>query len=246
MISARNTWTIYNIEPASGQIAWRLGGRHSSFTMGPGTGTAWQHDPRELPDGAISLFDNGASPTVHSQSRAIVVSLDGQTGAATLASRFTHAPPLVVESEGSVQSLANEDWFVGWGQEPFFTELSPDGAVLFEAHFPAHERSYRDLSFQWTGTPAHLPLFAFRPGASGGQGVVYASWNGATLVSSWRVLAGPSASSLTALTQVARSGFETAIPLPAGTSGPYLAVQALGAAGQVLGTSTAAAQAGLG
>ncbi len=245
MISARNTWTIYNIEPASGQIAWRLGGRHSSFKMGPGTGTAWQHDPRELPDGAISLFDNGASPTVHSQSRAIVVSLDGQTGTATLATRFTHAPPLVVESEGSVQSLANEDWFVGWGQEPFFTELSPAGTVLFEAHFPAHERSYRDLSFVWTGTPAHLPVFAFQPGGSG-QGVVYTSWNGATLVSSWRVLAGPSASNLTAVTQVARSGFETAIPLPAGTSGPYLAVQALGAAGQVLGTSTAAAQTGLG
>jgi hypothetical protein len=43
-----------------------------------------------------------------------------------------------------------------------------------------------------------------------------------------------------------RSGFETAIPIPAGTTGPYLAVQALGADGQVLGTSAAASQSGLG
>jgi hypothetical protein len=245
MISARNTWTVYNLNPRSGQIAWQLGGRHSSFKMGPGTGTAWQHDPRELPDGEISLFDNGASPTVHSQSRAIVVSLNGQSDTATLANRFTHAPPLVVESEGSVQALANNDWFIGWGQEPFFTELSPEGKVLFEAHFPTHERSYRDLSFPWTGTPAHPPVFAFQSSTTG-QGVLYASWNGAMLVSAWRVLAGPSPSSLAAVTQVARSGFETSIPIPAGTSGPYLAVQALGASGQVLASSTAAAQTGLG
>lgn len=245
LISSRNTWTVYNIDPSTGQIVWRLGGRHSSFKMGPGTGTAWQHDPRELPDGAISLFDNGASPKVHSESRGIVVSLNGQNGTATLAGRFTRTPPLVAESEGSVQSLANGDWFVGWGQEPFFSEFNPEGKVLFEAHFPVHERSYRDLSFVWTGTPAHPPVFAFQPSTTG-PGVAYASWNGATLVSAWRALVGASAASLTAVAQVSRSGFETAIPIPAGTSGPYLAVQALGAAGQVLGTSAAISQPGLG
>jgi Arylsulfotransferase (ASST) len=246
LISSRNTWTVYDLNPGSGQIAWRLGGRHSSFKEGPGAGTAWQHDPRELPDGAISLFDNGASPTVHSESRGIVVTLNPQGDTATLTSRFTHTPPLVVESEGSVEALSNGNWFIGWGQEPFFSELNPEGKVLFEAHFPVHERSYRDFSFEWTGTPAHPPAFAFLPGAGGGQATVYASWNGATLVSAWRVVSGPSASSLTAVTQVSRTGFETAIPLPVGTPGPYLAVQALGSAGQVLGSSATASESGLG
>jgi hypothetical protein len=246
LISARNTWTIYKLNAQTGQIIWRLGGRHSSFKMGAGTGTAWQHDPRELPNGAISIFDNGASPTVHSQSRGIVVSLNGEGDTATLAGRFTHAPGLVVESEGSVQALANGDWFIGWGQEPYFSELSPEGALLFEAHFPVHERSYRDFRFVWNGTPAHSPAFAFVPGSASGPSVAYASWNGATSVASWRVLVGASASSMAAVTQVARSGFETAIPLPAGTTGPYLAVQALGSAGQVLGSSAAASESGLG
>ncbi len=244
LISGRNTWTVYKINAQSGQIVWRLGGMHSSFEMGPGTGTAWQHDPIELPDGSISIFDNGAAPEVHSQSRGVIVSLNRQSGTATLVGRFTHAPPLIAESEGNMQALGNGDWFIGWGQEPYFSELNAEGNVLFEAHFPVHERSYRDFRFVWTGTPAHPPAFVFQPGSTG-AGVVYASWNGATLVSSWRVLAGPSSSSLQTVAEAARSGFETAIAIPAATVGPYVAVQALNAAGQVLGASAAVAQPGL-
>ena len=62
LVSGRNTWAIYDLDAETGQILWRLGGRHSSFTMEAGTRTAWQHDPRELPGGTISVFDNGASP----------------------------------------------------------------------------------------------------------------------------------------------------------------------------------------
>jgi hypothetical protein len=244
LISGRNTWTVYKIDPRSGQIVWRLGGKHSSFEMGPGTSTAWQHDPRELPGGSISIFDNGASPAVHSQSRGAVVSLDQQSGTATLVSQLSHTPPLLAESQGSMQALANGDWFLGWGQEPDFSEFGPEGRLLFDAHLPAHDQSYRAFRFVWTGTPAHPPAFAFQA-AGGGQGVVYASWNGATLVASWRVLAGPSASSLKTVAQTPRSGFETAIPIAPGTVGPYMAVQALGAAGQVLGASAAVSQAGL-
>jgi hypothetical protein len=245
MVSGRNTWTVYRIDPRSGQIAWRLGGRHSSFKMGAGTGTAWQHDARELPGGSISLFDNGASPTVHRQSRAAVLSLNQTGRTATLALQMTHTPPLLAESQGNLQALGNGDWFVGWGQEPFLSEFGPEGQLLFDAHLPPHEQSYRDFRFAWTGAPAHPPTFAFQP-AGAGAGTVYASWNGATEVASWRVLAGPSPSSLQAVAQAPRSGFETALALPPGAVGPYLTVQALDAAGQILGTSAAAAESALG
>jgi hypothetical protein len=244
LISSRNTWTVYRLDGHTGQVDWRLGGKHSSFKMGPGTGTAWQHDPRELANGSISLFDNGASPKAHSQSRGIVVSLDDPPGTATLVTRLTHTPALVAESQGNTQALANGDWFVGWGQEPYFSEFGPEGQLLFDAHFPVHDESYRAFRFAWTGTPAHPPAFALLAGGPTGT-TVYASWNGATLVSAWRLLTGASASSLATVAQVPRSGFETAIPVPAGTVGPYVAVQALGAAGQVLGTSATAAQASL-
>ena len=45
--------------------------------------------------------------------------------------------------------------------------------------------------------------------------------------------------------QAARSGFQTAIALPAGTAGKYVSVQALDASGRVLGTAATATVAGL-
>ncbi|HTB69980.1 MAG TPA: arylsulfotransferase family protein, partial [Solirubrobacteraceae bacterium] len=237
LVSARNTWTVYELDPRTGQIVWRLGGKRSSFAMGAGTPTAWQHDPRVLANGEISIFDNGASPTVHPQSRGIVVALNGRS--ATLVEQLVHPSPLLAESQGNVQELENGDWFVGWGQEGDLSEFGPTGALLFDAHFPAHTQSYRDFRFQWTGTPHEPPTFAFH--ASGaGAGVVYASWNGATLVDGWRVLTGASAKALGQAAQAPRSGFETAIALPAGAAGRYMTVQALNAAGQVIGAAPVA------
>ncbi len=243
-VSSRNTWTVYDLDPTTGQIRWQLGGRHSSFSEPPAAHTAWQHDAREEAEGLFSVFDNGSSPTVHRQSRGLVLRLQAPTKTASVVTEFVHSPPLVAESEGNLQLLEDGNWFVGWGQEPYLSEYSPQGALLFEARLPRYVRSYRDLHYSWSGTPAGPPGFAFE-GAGAGTGVVYASWNGATSVAAWRVLAGAAASALRVVAQVPRSGFETTIPLPAGTAGPYLAVQALGPAGEVLRGSSAVAERGL-
>ena len=235
-MSARNTWTVYDIDGRSGQIVWRLGGKRSSFREASPTRTAWQHDPRELPDGTISIFDNGSSPTVHGQSRGLVLRLEAQAGSATLVSQFEHGPGLISESQGNLQALSDGNWFVGWGQEPDISEFGPEGQILFDAHLPPHDQSYRAFRFAWTGAPLHRPSFAYQP-AAGGGGTVYASWNGATLVSSWRLLAGPTPARLSAVATVSRTGFETAIPLPLGTAGPILAVEALDGSGRPLGVS---------
>jgi Arylsulfotransferase (ASST) len=239
LVSARNTWAVYELDSRTGEIVWRLGGKRSSFAMGPGTGTAWQHDPRLLPGGAISIFDNGASPSIHRQSRAIVVALDAEHRRATLVSQIVHPSPLLSESQGNAQMLENGDWLVGWGQDPHLSEFSASGALLFDARFPAHTQSYRSFRFRWSGAPAEPPAFAFEPGADS-AGTVYASWNGATLLASWRVLSGPSRGALTPVAQAPRSGFETAVALPPGAAGSYLTVQALDTSGRVIGTAPVA------
>ncbi|HWY90604.1 MAG TPA: arylsulfotransferase family protein, partial [Solirubrobacteraceae bacterium] len=243
LVSARNTWTVYDVDSATGQIQWQLGGKHPSFTMGPGTNAAWQHDPRELPDGTFSVFDNGAAPKVHSQSRGIVLSIDPQLKITTLVGQFTRPAPLLAYSQGNMQALPGGDWFMGWGQVPAFSELSPTGRLLFDAHFPAGDQSYRDFRFVWTGVPAHPPTFVVARG-SGGASAVYASWNGATEVASWRVLAGTSATRMRTVAKRLRTGFETAIPVPAGAPGPYVTVQALDAEGRVLGVAPTAVRLG--
>jgi Arylsulfotransferase (ASST) len=238
LVDSRNTWAVYDVDPLTGQVRWELGGRHSSFKMGPGTGTAWQHDARQQPNGAITFFDNGAFPQEHSQSRAIEVALDTSTMTATLVRRYEHRNPLVAGSQGNVQALGDGDWMVGWGQAGYLSEIDGAGQVLFNAHLPPDWETYRAYVLPWSGQPSEAPAVAVGA-APGGRQVAYASWNGATEVASWRLLAGSSPTTLAPVGAAPRSGFETALQLPGATGAAYVAVQALNGAGAVLASSAA-------
>jgi Arylsulfotransferase (ASST) len=236
LIDARNTWAAYDTDARTGQVRWRLGGKRSSFKLGPGAVTAYQHDAREQPNGAITFFDNGATPKIHPQSRVIELHLDRTAMTATLVRREEHDPPLVAGSQGNMQAQPNGAWTVGWGQSPYLSEFGPSGQVLFDAHMPGPYESYRTYRQAWTGTPLSKPALALA--RSHGRVTVYASWNGATEVASWRVLAGPAATSMTAVATAPREGFETAIALgSAPAAGSYVSVQALSATGAVLGAA---------
>ncbi|HEV2998148.1 MAG TPA: hypothetical protein VGX16_03510, partial [Solirubrobacteraceae bacterium] len=119
--------------------------------------------------------------------------------------------------------------------EPYFSEFSPGGQLLFDAHMPAGDQSYRAYRSPWTGTPREPPAIALVPTRPGGPLNVYASWNGATLLARWRLLGGPSPRRLAPLATAPRTGFETRLETP-GAEG-YVAVQALSGSGAVLGTS---------
>jgi hypothetical protein len=233
LLSARDTSALYVLNPATGQVAVQIGGKYGSLKRGKGTSTAFQHDAEELPNGNISLFDNGGSPRVHSQSRAIVVAINPTAKTETLVSEYAHNKPLSADSQGNVQALEGGNMFVGWGAQPYFSEYTPTGKLVFDAHMPSKTQSYRGYRFQWTGTPTGSP--AVTASASHGTTTVYASWNGATTIAGWRVLAGASSTGLTPVASAAKTGFETAVSV-AGTPA-YVAVQALDAAGNVLGTS---------
>jgi hypothetical protein len=239
VISSRNTWAAYEINHLSGAVMWRLGGKHSSFKMGAGTGTAYQHDVRWQPDNTLTLFDDGATPKVHSESRAINERINWKTRTVELIGRDVHTPALLAGSQGNDQVLTNGDSFIGWGEAPYFTEVSPSGAVLFDAHIPYPGQSYRAYRFPWSATPATPPSLAVSA-SSATAATVYASWNGATGVSDWVLLAGASPKSLAPLATVPSSGFETAIPVASADA--YFAVQALSSGGQLLGTSQPAAR----
>jgi hypothetical protein len=234
LISARNTWAMYWLNTRTGQLQNTIGGRHSGVKLGPGTRTAYQHDAETLPNGTISVFDNGAVPKVHPQSRGLVLAIDAQTDSATLVAQYEHRPALSSGSQGNMQQLANQDMFVGWGPQPYFSEYTAGGQLLFDAHLHGSYESYRGYRFPWTGAPAGAPQLA-AAAAPGGRVTVYASWNGDTRTAGWRVLGGSSPSTLAPVASGARAGFETAITTPG--AAPYVAAQALDASGAVLGTS---------
>ncbi len=237
LISARNSWGVYEISRRTGKVVWRLGGKKSDFTMGPGTQFSWQHDARRQPDGTITLFDDASAPPEEKQSRALRIRLDTTKMTATLVHAYTSPARPLTGSQGNMQVLRGGHVFVGWGAIPRLTEFTPGGRVVWEATFPADDDSYRAYRFRWSARPKTRPSIAvgddYRPGV-----VVYASWNGATAVRSWRVVGGITRGGLKPLgPAVPRSGFETVMSAKAGQ--PLYAVQALDAKGRVLATSPA-------
>ncbi len=235
LISARNTWAVYKLDHRTGAVRWTLGGKHSSFRMGPGTSFAFQHDVRSVAPGdrMITLFDDGAGlPAVHKASRGLTLALDVRHRTARRAAQWRHSPPLLAEFEGNVQQLTGGDHVIGWGQQPFVTEYGPSGRPILDARFVGNTSSYRAYRFPWTAAPAIPPAIVASNSTQGTT--VFVSWNGATDVSSWRVLAGDSTTAMQTVQTVPDTPFETAITLP---RVPYVAVQALDANGATLASS---------
>jgi len=236
-VSARSTWAGYQLEGGSGRVLWRLGGLKSSFTMGSGTRTAWQHDGRVLPNGEVTFFDNGSNPPIHRESRAVRIALDLNAHEAHLRSALTHPTPLLAVSQGNMQTLAGGSTVVGYGAIPEISEYSPSGSLLLDAHLPLNMDTYRAFRFPWSGRPSSPPAVLANLNNTSEETIVHMSWNGATELASWRVLAGEHPDSLTVRATTPASGFESSTSLPRKYG--YVAVQALDAAGRVLGTSPA-------
>jgi hypothetical protein len=236
LIDAKGTYAVYKLDRQSGEVLWRLGGKESDFEMGEGTRTVSQHDARRQEDGTITIFDNGAPPELHDQSRGIVVELDEDAMKATLVREYTHPEKPLSTSQGNMQVLSNGNVFVGWGTEPFSSEYSKDGKLIFDLEFSGETQSYRAFRQTWSGRPAEDPAVVAEKG-KGGKVNVYASWNGATEAITWRVLAGPDPGELEPVGTVPWGGFETAMAIR--TEEPYVAVRAEDDSGGVLGTSEA-------
>lgn len=245
LVSMRNTWAAYLIDTTTAKIIWTLGGKRpwNSFRFSRGSSFAWQHDVQLVSRNRVTLFDDACcriepghrlGPSSGS-SRGLILRLDQRRRTASLVASYSHRPPISVLFLGSMQVLPNRNALVGWGSLPYFSEYSRTGKQLLDVRFPGKDQSYRTLfSSTWIGTPFYPPRGAVR--RSRGRTTVYASWNGATQVAHWRVLAGATPSSLTKVAAAGRSGFETAISVKTGTY-RYFEVQAVSGTGKVLGTS---------
>ncbi|MHB1539185.1 MAG: arylsulfotransferase family protein [Solirubrobacteraceae bacterium] len=236
LISARNTWTIYDLELHSGAVRWRFGnGDSSSFRLGAGVRFYWQHDAEWQPGGEMSVFDNGSSPPLQRESAGLLLRPEERARRVRLSGRLRDpGRPLLASSQGNVLRLNDGDWVVGFGEQPRYMAFDPAGRLIYEATLGENVQSFRTYFAEWKGQPQQPPALS----VAGGR--AYASWNGATGVASWRLLAGPSKGSLSAVATAPAAGFETALPV-AGAGGGYAEAQALSASGAVLGTSAAIA-----
>jgi hypothetical protein len=233
LLSARHASTILKINGTDGSVIWRLGGHYSDFAIGPNVTFGFQHHARYLPGSndthdLISLFDNsiygsesagGGDKEVrlHPFSRGKYVALDHAAKTATLVKAF-HPPAdsILSKSQGSLQTLPNDNVLINWGSEGQVTEYTPEGEVIFHTFLSGgflqdQVHNYRAFRSNWTGYSPETPAVLAE---SGNEGVVnfYVSWNGDTETKTWR-FTWAEADEYGVLTrkakEVPRTGFET-------------------------------------
>jgi hypothetical protein len=231
LVSARNTWASYKLDRVTGELIWTLGGKRSDFEMEDGTRTVYQHDIRPWPNNEVTLFDNGAGPKVNDYSRGVRIALDLGGETATQLREYIHPLQILSSSQGNMQVLPNGNVFIGWGDQQWLSEFDAGGTLIQDWNLPELIHSYRGYKYEWSGRPADLPAVVAER-TSRAEVRVFASWNGATDVASWRVM---SADDKFELATSARTGFETAISVT--TDASWIMVEALDATGKVLGTS---------
>ena len=230
LISSRHTWTVYKVDRSTGDVLWRLGGKRSDFAIAGDGSFAWQHHARRHADGTLTVFDNGAGVAqTEPYSRGLQLSLDESTGTAAVVREFAHPDRLSASAMGSMEPLDDDGGFVGWGSVPRFSEFRPDGSLRFDAGFPGGGFTYRAFRRAWDGAPVERPAFV----VAGGAG--YASWNGATALTRWRLHAGDRAGVLAPGHVAPSRSFETKLALPRGAR--FAAVEALDGKGTVLARS---------
>jgi hypothetical protein len=246
IVSARQTSAVYGIDRATGALRWILGGKRDRFGVARGsTRFCAQHDARRLRNGDLTLFDNGGRGNTERgcprhAARVMRFRLDVPRRRArlvdTLPSRtFTGAgESLLPVGFGSAQTMPDGTTLVGWGTSGLVSEVTPGGQVRFAMDLP--NASYRAALANWTGRPRGRPALVAR--RRGGGVDAWASWNGATRITRWRLLAGRDRNRLRATGRGAPfADLETRLRLPRASR--FVAVQALDARGRELGRSTA-------
>jgi hypothetical protein len=141
LLSFRHLDAVYNVDQASGDVVWKLGGSARAESLAVvgdpvftgGSHFGGQHDARVLPDGTVTLFDDGSG--LGRSARAVRYSIDTTARTATLVESASDpsVPPSVCC--GSARHVAPNDWFVGWGGTSNANELV-GGAPGFSLTFP--------------------------------------------------------------------------------------------------------------
>ena len=243
LLSARNTSSLYRISP-SGSVLWTMGGKNDQFNIiatHPDWQFCFQHDVRQLSPGHLSLFDNGGNGPGCPRHKARVeeFAYDPSTDAISRTDVFTSQSAssdgtgYSVSALGSARYLINGDLMVSWGNSGRITEFTPNHRVDYSLTLGG--RTYRGVRWRWVGDPQGLPAVAAR--RSGADTIVWASWNGSTLVNRWRVFAGATPDSMAPVSaRVFRTGFETRIPVT--TTAKYVSVRAIDSGGHPIGDAT--------
>ena len=218
LISARHVSCIYKISGKDGHIIWRLHGAKSDFHL-ENFAFSSQHDARWHFENSthtiLSLFDNASNGYNQTEdfSTSIIVQIDHTKHTAKVLQDYKAPSPeggLLAKSQGNTQVLPNGHVITGWGSQAFLTEHLANGTCVFYGWTAlTGTMVYRVYKANWTADPLTAPsLWSYSKAKQ--STVFYASWNGATEVTHWRLYTSTARDGPWQLANtVAKNGFET-------------------------------------
>lgn len=150
LISFRHLNAVYKINRFTGEVIWVLGGKSSYFTFINDNGFSGQHDIRRLPNGNISLFDNGNTSTPQI-SRAVEYELDTTNWTAKLVWKYIDAIPSYSLAMGSHQTTLERLHLINYGlirrPYPSISLVNDSKNVISNIYFQNEVMSYRSYIF---------------------------------------------------------------------------------------------------
>ncbi len=214
LISARNTWALYELSTRTGRSCMTIWRQALERQARHGAATAFQHDATVLP--------NGDDQRVRQRRRALrapaVARRDREhqrESGHRAGDRPVRAPRRATDlgqpgQRADARRTATSS--SAGARSPTSPSSAPRVSCCSTPTCTATIRPIAPTASPGPARPARPPSIALS--GSGAHRSVYASWNGDTRTATWRVFAGSSAKSLAPVTSAARSGFETAIALP--------------------------------
>jgi hypothetical protein len=140
VFSARHLDAVYRVRRGDGSIDWKLGGTTTpqslAFVDDPLGASSFggQHDARILPDGTLTVHDNGTSRG--RPPRAVRYQIDSTARTATLLEEVTDPRATASTCCGSARRLPGGDWVMSWGSVGLVTELTPTGSPVLSIETP--------------------------------------------------------------------------------------------------------------
>lgn len=132
VMSVRKEDAVAQIDRASGDLLWTLGGVASDFTRAEGRAFVGQHSPEFIAADRFMLFDNGDINAPDAYSEAVEYSVDLDARTYTPVWHYDLGQRISSYLLGDVERLANGNTLIAWGSGGTITEVTPDGETAFQ------------------------------------------------------------------------------------------------------------------
>ncbi len=161
ILSSRHLSEITKINRNTGEIIWRMGGKHNQFTfVDDAEPASCQHDVRPVTGAPneYTIFDNGNQKNPR-YSSAVQIKINPDEKTVGQVWDYHYSPQRFIKGKGAVQRLDNGNSFIDWTDNPpvMVSEVNPAGDLIYECYAQGVS-TYRSRVHEWYGV-APQPYF---------------------------------------------------------------------------------------